>query len=156
MIRLILKGFAYDASGTPIILLTDEKEEKVLPIWVGMLEAHAIAVSVEGVEMPRPMTHDLIINICTRLGAVITEVEISDLRDNTFYARVHLNANNNKITMDARPSDAIAVALRASAPIYLQESLLGHMILISDLIDEETKKEIDKVLNMDSLKKSLH
>lgn len=156
MLQLFLKGFAYDLSGTPIILLTDEKEEKVLPIWVGVLEAHAIAVAVEGVQMPRPLTHDLIINICSRLGAVITEVEISDLRENTFYARIHLNVNSQKITLDARPSDAIAVALKASAPIYLQDSLFENLILVSDLIDEDTKKEIDRVLNSEALKKSLH
>jgi len=156
MIKLMIKGFAYDVSGSPIVLLTDEEEEKVLPLWIGLLEAHSIALAVEGTEMPRPMTHDLIITICKMLKATISRVVINDLRDNTFYATIDLTTEIETIAMDARPSDAIALALRSSAPIYLKNNLADNMLSISELIDEETKKELDKFFNVSNLKKTLH
>ncbi|GBF34998.1 hypothetical protein DCCM_4119 [Desulfocucumis palustris] len=156
MIKLMIKGFAYDVSGSPIILLTDEEEEKVLPLWIGMLEAHSIALAVEGTELPRPMTHDLILNICKQFNAAISEIIITDLRDNTFYASIYISTETATIPMDARPSDAIALAIRSSAPIYLKNELADNMLSISELIDEETRKEIDKIFNMKDFKKSLH
>ena len=156
MIRLMIKGFAYDVSGSPIILLADEEEKKVLPLWIGMLEAHAIALAVEGIDMPRPMTHDLILSICRLFNATVSGVVISELRDNTYYATINLSTDMETIAMDARPSDAIALALRSSAPIYLKNELAVNMLSISELIDEETQKELDKMFNANNLKKALH
>lgn len=159
MIRVNVKGIAYDLSGNPIILLTDQQEERVLPIWVGLLEAHAIAVALEQVLLPRPLTHDLLKNACERLGANISRVVISDLRDSTYYAEVHLHLPGQEMVLDARPSDAVALALRASAPVFLNDKLSEHMMEIKDLFDEETRAELERALDPELLKeykKTLH
>lgn len=154
MIRVNVKGIAYDVMGNPIILLTDQKEEKVLPIWIGLLEAHAIAVALGQMSVPRPLTHDLFKNALDTLGARISQVVITDLKDNTFYAEVHLALPEQGVVLDARPSDAVALALRASAPVYLDDKLTEHMLSIKELFDEETKAELEKAL--EEYKKSLH
>ncbi len=142
MILVNVKGVAYDVSGNPIILLTDQEEERVLPIWVGLLEAHSIAIALENVVMPRPLTHDLLRNICEQLGAKISRVVITDLRENTFYAEIHLLLEDQEMVIDSRPSDAVALALRTDAPVFLTEKLTSQMLLIKDLIDEETLEEL--------------
>lgn len=159
MIRLHIKGVAYDIDSNPIILLTDEQGEKVLPIWVGILEAHSIALAFEGVPVQRPMTHDLMFNILRDLGVSLTSVVINDLIDNTFHAELHLNTPQGEKTIDSRPSDAIALALRSSVPVYLDEKLRANMFLVKDLLDEEMRKELDKLFSSDTFKeykKSLH
>ncbi|OAT86716.1 bifunctional nuclease family protein [Desulfotomaculum copahuensis] len=159
MIRVNVKGIAYDMSGNPIILLTDQQEERVLPIWVGLLEAHAIAVALEKVAMPRPLTHDLLKTACEQLGANISRVIISDLQDSTFYAEVHLHLPEQEMVLDARPSDAVALALRASAPVFLTDKLTEQMMEIKDIFDDETRAELEQALDPEMLKeykKSLH
>lgn len=158
MIAVNVKGVAYDVSGNPIILLTDQEEEKVLPIWVGLLEAHAIAVALEDITMPRPLTHDLLRNICNRLGAEISRVVITDLRESTFYAEIHLLLSDREMVIDSRPSDAVALALRTAAPVFLTEKLSAQMLQIKDLIDEETAEELQKATNtfFKEYKKTLH
>mgnify|MGYP005841034635 FL=1 len=131
-------------AGNPIILLTDQEEQRVLPIWVGLLEAHSIAVALENVVMPRPLTHDLLRNICEQLGAKISRVIITDLRENTFYAEIHLLLQNREMIIDSRPSDAVALALRTAAPVFLTEKLTSQMLFIKDLIDEEALEELNK------------
>lgn len=131
-------------AGNPIILLTDQEEQRVLPIWVGLLEAHSIAVALENVVMPRPLTHDLLRNICEQLGAKISRVVITDLRENTFYAEIHLLLQNREMIIDSRPSDAVALALRTAAPVFLTEKLTSQMLFIKDLIDEEALEELNK------------
>ncbi len=157
MIRVNVKGIAYDMSGNPIILLTDQEEERVLPIWVGLLEAHSIAVALGQVPPPRPLTHDLFKNACEAMGARISQVVITDLKDNTFYAEVHLALPEQGLVLDARPSDAVALALRAAAPVYLSDKLTEHMLFIKDLFDEETRAELEKIFELTKeYKKSLH
>ncbi|MGQ9823611.1 MAG: bifunctional nuclease family protein [Desulfotomaculales bacterium] len=158
MIPVNVKGVAYDVTGNPIILLTDQEEERVLPIWVGLLEAHSIAVALENVIMPRPLTHDLLRNICEQLGAKISRVVITDLRENTFYAEIHLLLQNKEMIIDSRPSDAVALALRTAAPVYLNEKLSSQMLFIKDLIDEEAIEELNRVKDTLSkeYKKILH
>ena len=159
MIRLFVKGIAYDINSNPIILLTDEKEETVLPIWIGVLEAHAIAVAIEGVPIQRPMTHDLISGIFSRLKVTVGSVVINDMRDDTFYAELHLNTPDGEIVLDSRPSDAIALAIRTSAPVFVNEKLMGNMFKIKDLFDEEIREELDKLFNSDAFKdhkKTMH
>jgi len=158
MILVNVKGVAYDGSGNPIILLTDQEEERVLPIWVGLLEAHSIAIALENVVMPRPLTHDLLRNICDRLGAKISRVVITDLRENTFYAEIHLHLAGQEMIIDSRPSDAVAIALRTDAPVFLTEKLTSQMLLIKELVDEDTLEELKKTKEnlLQEYKKTLH
>ena len=124
-VRMQIKGLMLDpASKTPIVVLYEAVEEIFLPIWIGVFEANAIALRIEGVEPPRPMTHDLLFSSLESLGAEVARVTISDLRDNTFYAVITLRGADGELHLDARPSDAIALALRAQAPIFALRSVL--------------------------------
>jgi len=96
----------------------------VLPIWVGIFEANAIALQMENVQTPRPMTHDLLKNVIDDLNAAVERIVVCELKDNTFYATIHLRSGVGQVTIDARPSDAIALALRTSSPIYVEETVL--------------------------------
>ncbi|MBF7083986.1 bifunctional nuclease family protein [Desulfallas sp. Bu1-1] len=149
-----VKGIAYDISGSPIILLTDPAEQKVLPIWIGLLEAHSIALAMEGTPPPRPMTHDITLTICQTLGAKLTGVEITQVKDNTYFAELYLSSNGNDYLIDIRPSDAIALAVRAGIPIRISESLREQMLEIKQILDEETQQEMERL--MEEYKKSLH
>ena len=107
-------------SGTPIIILKDVNSETMLPIWVGAYEANAIALEIEKIAPPRPMTHDLLRNLIAELGLKVERVVVTSLRDNTFYAIIELTSGNgDPMRLDSRPSDAIALALRADCPIYV-------------------------------------
>jgi uncharacterized protein len=110
----------------PIILLRDREGQRVLPIWVGASEANAIALQIENITTPRPMTHDLLRNVIHDLKAEIRKVVVSDLKDNTFYALIHLEVNGEPLAVDARPSDAIALALRARAPIFVEDRVIDN------------------------------
>lgn len=158
MLNVVVKGMAYDETGTPIILLTDDNGERVLPIWVGMLEAHSIASALGVYGVTRPLTHDLMLNLCTSLGVSVSKVVISDLRDNTFFAELHLLKDGRNILLDARPSDAIALAIRTGAPIYLAGSVVGQMLKMNELIDEEAVKKLEEITSdiIKEFKKSLH
>ena len=118
--------FVDPISERPILVLRHEGGERVLPIWIGPNEAHAIAVRLEGVEAPRPMTHDLLQGVVEGLGASLVKVLICDLRDNTYYARLVLEAGGRETTVDARPSDAVALAVRVGAPILVREDIFAH------------------------------
>ncbi len=111
-------------SNMPIIVLKNEGGAQVLPIWVGIFEANAIAMILEKITPPRPMTHDLLKNVIEELSHGIEKVVITDLRDNTFYARIHISGKDGSQSVDARPSDAIALALRAGAPIHIEERVM--------------------------------
>ncbi|MFZ5650504.1 MAG: bifunctional nuclease family protein [Bacillota bacterium] len=159
MIRLFIKGIAYDINSNPIILLTDEEEEKVLPIWIGILEAHAIAITIEGTPVQRPMTHDLVFNVFGKLQVSLAKVVINDIRENTYYAELYLDTPEGELVIDSRPSDAVALAIKSSAPVFMNEKLLGNMFKIKDLFDDEIREELDKIFNSDAFKehkKSLH
>ena len=126
-IEMTIKGLMVDPiTNMPIIILRDQEGEKVLPIWVGVFEANAIALQIENVATPRPMTHDLLKNVITDLNATVQKVVVSDLKDNTFYALIHLLLGGEHLAVDARPSDAIALALRARAPIFVEENVIDH------------------------------
>jgi hypothetical protein len=107
----------------PIIILRDEDEKRSLPIWVGIFEANAIALELEKIATPRPMTHDLIKNILETIEAQVVKVVVTDLKENTFFAVLHLKVGSAEYTVDSRPSDAIALALRVAAPIYVEEEV---------------------------------
>jgi hypothetical protein len=109
---------------TPIVILKDLTEDTALPIWIGLLEATAIATELENVQFPRPMTHDLIKNCFVQLKVRVERVEVCDLKDNTYFATIHLQQDGQQKPVDARPSDAIAIALRMGAPIFVKEEVL--------------------------------
>ncbi len=113
-------------SSTPIVVLKGVSDDSILPIWVGAYEANAIALEIEKIVPQRPMTHDLLRNLISAMDLSVSKVIVSDLRDNTFYASIELNGNNNGevMTIDARPSDAIALALRTDCPIFVEQNVL--------------------------------
>lgn len=111
-------------SQMPIIILKNADGDSVLPIWVGIFEANAIAMQLESVVSPRPMTHDLLKNVIEGLQAQISKVVINDLKDNTFFASIFLTRNGDDLCIDSRPSDAMALALRAEAPIFVEQKVL--------------------------------
>lgn len=124
-IEMTIKGLMVDPiTSTPIIILRDNDGQRVLPIWVGVFEANAIALQIENVTPPRPMTHDLLRNIIQDLHGRIERIVVSDLKDTTFYALIYLRVDGEVVAVDARPSDAIALALRARAPIFVEESVI--------------------------------
>ncbi|MFO7714885.1 bifunctional nuclease family protein [Desulfosarcina sp.] len=123
--KVNIAGLAMDpASNTPIILLKTEEGDKTLPIWIGLLEATSIASALQDIRFDRPMTHDLFKNLTQVLNVQINRIDICDLKDNTFYAEIHFASKERSFTMDARPSDAIALALRFHAPIFVDERVI--------------------------------
>jgi bifunctional DNase/RNase len=124
-VEMKIKGLMIDpVSNMPIIILKNDAGDSVLPIWVGIFEANAIAMQLESVVSPRPMTHDLLKNVIEGLEAKIARVVINDLRDNTFFANIFLDRNGDDLCIDSRPSDAMALALRAEAPIFVEKAVL--------------------------------
>jgi bifunctional DNase/RNase len=138
-IRMKVFGLTIDPlTNSPIMILKDLEGDKTVPIWIGLLEATAIAGELENIKFSRPMTHDLMKNMMDQLGVRLAKVEICDLRDNTFYALLYMILKDKEFSMDARPSDAIALALRAEAPIYVEE----QVILKSKDVDLGSKEEV--------------
>jgi bifunctional DNase/RNase len=126
-IEMTIRGLMVDPiTNMPIIILRDKDGQRVLPIWVGVYEATAIARQMENVTTPRPMTHDLLKNVIHDLRASIDKIVVSDLKENTFYALIHLTVNGEGMAIDARPSDAIALALRARAPIFVEDRVIDN------------------------------
>ena len=130
---------------TPIVLLVDKDGSKMIPIWVGQAEANAIFVAMESIEAPRPMTHDLMRDLVRKLGASVLRIEITDIRESTYYATTYLKCKRDVIAVDSRPSDAIALALRCSAPIYVSDEVLSKTTVV-DLTFK--MKENDKLLEI--------
>jgi bifunctional DNase/RNase len=126
-IQMTIKGLMIDPiTNMPIIVLRDDDGQRLLPIWVGVFEANAIALQIEKVETPRPMTHDLLRNVIADLEAKVERIVVCELKDNTFYATIHLRSGARALTVDARPSDAIALALRTSSPIFVEEAVIQN------------------------------
>jgi bifunctional DNase/RNase len=126
-IEMSIKGLMVDPiTNMPIVILRDKDGQKVLPIWVGIFEANAIALQIENIATPRPMTHDLLRNVIQDLKASVQKVVVCDLQENTFYALIYLSLNGDTLAIDARPSDAIALALRTRAPIFVEDAVIDH------------------------------
>jgi len=117
-------------TGVPIVILKDLQDQKAIPIWIGMCEASAIAMEIEKIKLSRPMTHDLIKNIIHLLQAKLLKIEIHDLKDNTFFATIFLQRDDQVFPLDARPSDAIALAMRSDAPIFVEEKVIEKTLVI--------------------------
>jgi uncharacterized protein len=146
-IEMTIKGLMVDPiTNMPIIILRDQEGQRVLPIWVGVFEANAIALQIENVTTPRPMTHDLLRNVIHDLKAQIRKIVVSDLRENTFYALIHLDLHGETIAVDARPSDAIALALRARAPIFVEDRVIDHAKTIDFAPDKGDAERLQKWL----------
>ena len=127
LIEMTIKGLMVDPiTNMPIVILKDKDGDRVLPIWVGIFEANAIALQIENIATPRPMTHDLLRNVISDLDGQVDRVVVSDLKDNTFYAVIHLTVRGERVAVDARPSDAIALALRTRAPILVEETVIDN------------------------------
>ena len=140
-IEMTIKGLMVDPiTNMPIIILRDKEGQKVLPIWVGIFEANAIALQIENVATPRPMTHDLLRNVIHDLKASVQKIVVCDLQENTFYALIYLTVGGEVMAVDARPSDAIALALRARAPIFVEEKVIDHA-KTSDLVPDRGETE---------------
>ncbi|MFN8057559.1 MAG: bifunctional nuclease family protein [Vicinamibacterales bacterium] len=156
-IEMTIKGLMVDPiTNTPIVVLRDEAGERVLPIWVGVFEANAIALQIENVTPARPMTHDLLREVIESFQATVERIVVSDLKDNTFYARIHLRVGEAERLIDSRPSDAIALALRTRAPIFVEELVLEHAKktdLVPDKADSERLQRWLESLNPDDLGK---
>jgi len=126
-IQMTIKGLMVDPiTNMPIIILRDTDGQRVLPIWVGVFEANAIALQIENVTTPRPMTHDLLRNVIADLRGTVERVVVTDLKENTFYAVIYLRVGEELVAVDARPSDAIALALRTKAPIFVDDQVLEN------------------------------
>ncbi|AFV11262.1 hypothetical protein DUF151 [Thermacetogenium phaeum DSM 12270] len=159
MIPVQVKEIAFDLSLSPVVLLVDESQKRALPISIGPFEAQSIAMALQGVITPRPMTHDLMKSFCDNLGASIRRVVINDIRDGTYYAEMYIQTVSGELVLDSRPSDAIALALRAGAPVYISEKLIDYTLSVDELMDESQQQELRKILginNLDDFKKSLH
>ncbi|HUR82642.1 MAG TPA: bifunctional nuclease family protein [Thermoanaerobaculia bacterium] len=143
LIAMSIKGLMLDpVSNSPIVVLKDDDEKFFLPIWVGIFEANAIALQLENITTPRPMTHDLLRNLIAELNGRVLRIVINDLRDSTFFAQIRLAVGNDTLEVDARPSDAIALALRTEAPIFVAQSVLDQAQTLTP--DEDTEEQSKK------------
>ncbi len=141
LIEMAIKGLMVDPlTNLPIIILRDEANERVLPIWVGPVEANAIALQIENVNTPRPMTHDLLRQVLEEMGGRLTRVIIHDLKDSTFYAYLEITREGERMLVDARPSDALALSLRARVPIFVNLAIFEHVKTV-DMAPEQVDQE---------------
>ena len=147
MLKMEIKGLLMDpVSNMPVVILRDAADGIFLPIWVGIFEANAIAIEMEKVTTPRPMTHDLLRNVLKELETKVEKIVINDLRDNTFFARIHLSRGAATWNIDSRPSDAIALALRSKADIFVEEEVLEKSRTLREEGEEQDPERLRKWL----------
>ena len=146
-VEMTIRGLMLDpVTQMPIVILKDVGSDTVLPIWVGVYEANAIAIEIEKVSPPRPMTHDLIRNVLTGLEASVKRVVVTDLRDDTFFAVIWMERDGELVSVDARPSDALAVALRMDCPIFVDEVVLKNSKITANPMDKISPEELRRYL----------
>jgi bifunctional DNase/RNase len=146
-VEMTIRGLLLDpVSNSPIVILKDVAGDTVLPIWVGVYEANAIALEMEKVSTPRPMTHDLIKNVLTGLEAQVHKVVVTELREDTFYAVIWLERSGEVVSVDSRPSDALALALRVDCPIFVDDLVLKSSKLAANVSDRVNSDELRKWL----------
>jgi bifunctional DNase/RNase len=151
MQEMLIYGVSFDMVGKqPIVLLKTADGNKFLPIWIGHPEAAAILMKLQGASTPRPMTHDLVTDMLSQLEAKVTRIAVTELRDNTFYATVTVSVDGAELEIDSRPSDAIALAVRADAPIYAADAVIEESAIEfehEDVNEEEVVEEFKKFLD---------
>jgi uncharacterized protein len=156
-VEMRIKGLMLDPiTNMPIVILSDLDGQRILPIWVGFFEANAIALQMENVTTPRPMTHDLLKNVIAGLNANVQKIVVNNLWDNTFYALVFIETNGETVAIDSRPSDAIALALRMKSPIFVEEEVINKAKSLDgtrDLSDSESLQRWLENLRPDELGK---
>ena len=146
-VEMKIRGLMMDpVTNMPIVILKDVGSASVLPIWVGIYEANAIALEIEKVQTPRPMTHDLLRNVLTGLNVHVNRVVVSDLKDDTFYALIWMERDGQVMSMDSRPSDALALALRLDCPIYVEDDVLKNSKTSSAVTEKSSNEELRKWL----------
>jgi uncharacterized protein len=146
-VEMKIRGLMMDpVTNMPIVILKDVNGSSVLPIWVGVYEANAIALEIEKVSTPRPMTHDLIKSLLLGLNTALRKVVVSELKDDTFFAVIWLDRDGDLISVDSRPSDALALALRLDCPIYVDESVLKSSKRDATISDKATTDELRRLL----------
>lgn len=146
-VEMKIRGLMMDpVSNMPIVLLKDVGSDTVLPIWVGVYEANAIALEIEKVNTPRPMTHDLIKNVLTGLDALVHKVVVTELKDDTFYAVIWLEREGHVVSIDSRPSDALALALRVDCPIFVEDEVLKNSKRADSAVPAVNGEELRKWL----------
>jgi bifunctional DNase/RNase len=146
-VEMKIRGLMMDpVTNMPIVILKDSENDTVLPIWVGVYEANAIALEIEKVSTPRPMTHDLIKNVLTGLDTAVHKVVVTELKDDTFYAVIWLEREGRVVSIDSRPSDALALALRVDCPIFVDDEVLRNSKLTANLSARGTDEELRKLL----------
>jgi hypothetical protein len=147
LIEMFIKGLMIDpVTNMPIVILRDDGNERTLPIWVGPVEANAIALQIENVTPARPMTHDLLSNVLADLGASLQRVVISDLRDGTFFAYLELDRDGDVLFVDSRPSDALALSLRVRAPVFVDDKVLDEAKSVDASSDEADRERLQRWL----------
>jgi uncharacterized protein len=146
MIWMKVRTVAMDQQMNPVVLLVDQAETLALPIWIGTSEAQSIALELQGVRMPRPMTHDLIRSMLGHLTVSVSRIVVTDIQNGTYFAEIHLQSNGTDVVVDSRPSDAIALALRTEAPIYVEEKIAATAIPLKKAFDEHEVEEFKKFL----------
>ncbi|MGH7887702.1 MAG: bifunctional nuclease family protein [Candidatus Binatia bacterium] len=147
-IEMSVGGLTLDpVTKTPIVILKDTENKLNLPIWIGLLEATAMATEIEGIKMARPMTHDLLKTILSEVGGSVDSVEITELKENTYYAAVNISLAGRQVMIDSRPSDAIALALRTKSPIYVAKAVLEASSVLQQS-DEGKEAPLENVSNV--------
>lgn len=147
-IQMSVGGLTLDpVTKTPIVILKDTENKLNLPIWIGLLEATAMATEIEGIKMARPMTHDLLKTILVEVGGSVESVEITELKENTYYAAVNLNVSGRQMIIDSRPSDAIALALRTKSPIFVAKAVLEASSMLQQG-EESNERPVENVSNV--------
>jgi len=147
MVEMFVRNVGLDFTGKPVVMLADKQERRLLPIWIGSFEANAIAAGLRQEKMERPFTHDLLHAIISNLGHDVARIVVTDLKDGTYYATVVLAQDGTTTEVDARPSDAIALAIRASAPIFVSEEVLDKASILSDDAEEDEVAQFKKLID---------
>jgi len=143
MVRMTVQRVGIDPSRQALVILADEQQRRLLPILIGLFEAQSIAMAISGEDIGRPLTHDLMLSVIEQVGWRLERVEITKLAEKTFFALLHLEGGNGALAIDARPSDAIALALRAQAPIFVAEEVLVRAQVIDDAEEQQEQEAQD-------------
>lgn len=146
-VEMKIRGLMMDpVTNMPIVVLKDARGSAILPIWVGIYEANAIALEIEKVQTPRPMTHDLLKNLLLGLNVMVHKVVVSELKEDTFYALIWMEKDGQMMSVDSRPSDALALALRLDCPIFVEDDVLKSSKISSAIAEKSTSEELRKWL----------